>query len=187
MVKITPNYGAITEIIDERTSYTVKDSTDTEFIFEICPIHITSEEINKTLEDMNLTNIWFIDYKLDFKPPTESDIERALKEGIILKIYFTAAIIDNYGYLHSIQYNENEKKYNIIFNKTIVYLLNNNNKLYPYSDDFIDIIKTVSTPKLFIGLPPIDKFLFGHILCELNKSNQIIKQLEERIKVLEQK
>jgi hypothetical protein len=187
MLSFTPNYGAIREIIDERTTYAMKDSTDTEFVFEMCPLHISSEEIDNFFIDNKLTNIWFIDAKISFKPPTESDIEKALNDGLIIKINFTVAILDNYGYLHSITYNEKDKKYNINLNKSVFYGKNSSEELEPYSDDLIDIIKAYSYPKLFAGISANNRFLFGYLFNELNKSYELIKKLEEKINILEQK
>ena len=144
------------------------------------PINITSNEIDTLLKEHNLSNTWFIGYKLDCISPNIADIDNALKNGEILYVYLKGIIIDNYGFLHNIEYNDTDKKYNIIINNMLSYSINKT-KLDPYCNSLIDIIGSVDNPAGFANINISNRYIFKHLLMEIDNLNKKINRLEDKL------
>lgn len=175
----TINYGAITKIIDNRVTYSMIDSTQTNFIFEVYPINIDQDEINKAIQSSGIPNFWFIAYNTDIIEPTKSDIDKAINEGLLIKLSIKCTIIDNFGVLHSLEFNNDTEKYKIKINN-LIYIHNNSKRLIRLSDLLIDHIKESNNVEINLYSFSSSYFLFGKLLDK-------IKYLEERVKILEEK
>lgn len=173
----TPNYGALNEIIDDTKIYSMKDSTGTEFTFEVYPVKISKEEINEVLGQTK--DIWFISFEKQIQGPTDNEIKKVLEQGLIIKLSMNVILIDNFGFIHRIEFDKTNEKYKIVLTKNshmIQYL-----EHLQLSDSLIDIIKQSSSPKLLVqGLSIHSRIMFTNVF---NK----IKDLEEKLKILEQK
>ena len=149
-------YGAISSIIDDRTTYTVKNVFETDFLFEVEPLKIT-----------------------------ENDIKYALEQGHIIKIYISCSLFDNYGIIHRVEYDRVQNKYIIKLNQQIKTASVQNGT--PLSDELIDIIKTSNNLIQFAGITNYSKVLFTSLIREIKLLKEIVKNQDERIKLLEQK
>jgi hypothetical protein len=185
MAEYTEKYGAITSIVDNATSHSVKDSTGTEFTFEIAPINISEEEINQVYISIGNSKVWFIHYTTSFKEPTEDDIKKALNDGLLIKIYKTCQILDNYGIMHNLEYDKIQNKYIIKINQQIKY--NAARLLLPLSNQLIYRSKLTNDIGLLSGITNSDRIFLSDIFSEIDKLKEIIKVQEDRIKLLEQK
>jgi hypothetical protein len=178
-------YGAISSIIDDRTTYTVKNVFETDFLFEVEPLKITENELNKFYEDNGIEYMWFITYNTSIVGPTENDIKYALEQGHIIKIYISCSLFDNYGIIHRVEYDRVQNKYIIKLNQQIKTASVQNGT--PLSDELIDIIKTSNNLIQFAGITNYSKVLFTSLIREIKLLKEIVKNQDERIKLLEQK
>ena len=178
-------YGAISSIIDDTTTYTVKDVFEIDFLFEVEPLKITEDELNKFYKDNDIEYMWFITYNISITGPTENDIKYALEQGHIIKIYISCTLFDNYGVIHRIEYDKGQNKYIIKLNQQIKTTSIRNGT--PLSNELIDIIKTSNNLIQFAGITNYSKVLFTSLIKEINILKEIIKNQDERLKLLEQK
>lgn len=185
MTEFTPRYGAITSIVDSRTTYSMSDSTGTEYLFEFHQLNILEEDI-LDFEKKLSQNRWLIHYTTDFKPPTDEDIQNALEDGKLIKIYFAGTAYDNYGLKHSILFDEKSEKY--IFNTNNYLITNDLKSLYPLNNEIIDYIKSsASTELLLTSLNNSLRILHTYLYNDISELKKTIKQLQDRIAALEAK
>ena len=173
----TKNYGAITEIVDNTTVYSMKDSTGMEFTFEVYPININENEINETLNGLGIDNLWLIGYKTSIVAPRNNEIQKAIEEGMILKLSMNCLIVDNYGIFHKLEFDNEQRKYKIKVNSIINILIK---EVVPLSDFLIDFIKESDNIKVAIISIGQGRQLYTKLFSK-------IKDLEDRVKLLEQK
>lgn len=175
----SPRYGAITSIFDSQLTYSMADSTGTEYLFEIHPLNIEEQEIRKYELELN-SNSWLIHYRADLLKPTEQTIEHALENGFIIKLYFNVDIYDNYGLKHRLEFDEKAEKY--------IFQCNPANKLIdaklfqPFNNNLINFIKTTNDSQQIVLLLNnsarlVHSLLFTEILELKNK----IKDLEDKV------
>lgn len=186
MAESTDRYGAITSIIDNINSHSVKDSTGTDFTFEVAPINISEEEINEVYTSIGNSKVWFIHSTTSFKEPTENDIKKALDDGLLIKIYKTCQILDNYGFVHNLEYDKLKNKYTIKINQQIKYIVTNNLVL-PLSNQLIYRCKQTKDIRHLNSITNPDRIFLSDIFGEIDKLKETIKVQEDRIKLLEQK
>lgn len=194
MTKYTENYGAINSIIDERKTLSVVDSNGIEFLFEVAPIVIYQEKIEKILEQIYNKSIRFIRYDTYLSAPTNIEIQRAVEEGKIISLRIDCSIIDNYGFVHKTTYNENNKEYNININP-VIKNLSSYPEIIPLSDELIDLIKSQEYPEKFLyQLNNTTKILFNHfsfknneLYTQIDNLKDIIQSQEKRLLVLEER
>jgi len=184
----TPNYGALTEIIDNRTSYSMKDSTGTEFTFEVIPLSITKSDIEYIQSQLPSSNVWFIDYTTTIVSPTNLEIETALRDGLIITLLIKCTIYDNYGVSHSIVFNKDKSKYIIEIHQNNTNLLSDKARK-PLCDL---LIKFVKNNKEFLPMANnlthnFNRIIFTTLFSEISRLNNIIEKQDERLKILEQK
>lgn len=183
MTEFTRKYGAITSIIDDTRVYSMNDTDGTDFLFEVYPLNISEDEINETLKD---DNRWFIYYKTYITRPHSYLIKKAIDEGNIIKLSINCEVYDNYGILHNIFFDKEKEKYRINTSYKLTHL--SMNTMTPFNDKLIELIKINPTPEIFImGINNSIRYIFGLILDRLDKQNEIIKILDDKIKILEGK
>jgi hypothetical protein len=175
----TLNYGAITEIVDDRTFYSMIDSTGTEFTFEVYPLHITKDQINAVLTSLEMKNLWFIDYKISITEPTDEEILDVLNDGLLLKLSMSCFIIDNYGITHNVEFNKETESYTIKISNSLSFAKKNPD-LTSLSDFLIDFVKESDNKKMALSSFGTGRKLYGKLFSK-------IKDLEDRVRLLEQK
>lgn len=177
MADFTPNYGALTDITDDRTTYSTKDSSGTDYTFEVYPLRISQNEISKALN--GTTGVWFIAFQTSITPPKDTEIQTALEQGLFIKLSMNCTIIDNIGFQHIVEFDKSQEIYKIKGSNYLQHL--KNIEYTAFSDVLIDIIKQSNQPKIISqGMTAYSKVLFTKVFKH-------IYALEERIKVLEQK
>jgi hypothetical protein len=177
MTNFTLNYGALTDITDNRTTYSTKDSTGTDYTFEVYPLRISQNEINQALNGID--GVWFIAFETSITSPKDTDIQTALEQGLFIKLSMNCVIIDNLGFQHMVEFDKSQERYKIKGNNLLQILKNIDHM--PLSDVLIDVIKQSNKPKMVSqGMTAYSKILFTKVF-------EHIYALEERIKVLEQK
>jgi hypothetical protein len=185
MSEFTPYYGVLTSITDNTTTYSMKDTDGTEFMFEVYPINISEDEIRQSFENVKKDNYWYILSLTSIEPPSSYLIKKAIDDGTIIKLSIKCEIFDNYGLIHTLIFDREEEKYKIVNSNNIS---NNRNIFIPFNDNTISLIKSSPTPRLtLLGISHNLRFTFGNILERLYKSEETIKILEEKIKLLESK
>lgn len=175
----TINYGAITEIVDNRTSYSMRDSTGTDYTFEVYPLIIDQSQINQAITSLDIPNFWFIDYQVTIGKPSDTDIQKALNEGLLLKLSMNCFVIDNYGITHNVEFLKDTGEY-ILKIHNIIKIIRKNENVMALSDLLIDFIKESDNKRLALSSIDPGRQLFAKLFDK-------IKDLENRIKVLEQK
>ena len=172
----TPHYGAITQIIDNRTSFSMKDSSGTDFTFEVVPLNMNRDDIIALSPS---PTIWFIAYTTTILAPTNSQIQKALRDGLIITLSIKCTIYDNYGISHSIYYDTVTGLYKIEINKYIKNkpLCDSLIKFIKNNDDFLPLINSL--------LFSFDSIVFGRLFSEIDRLNNIIEDQEDRLKTLE--
>jgi hypothetical protein len=185
MAEFSPQYGAITSIIDNTTFYSMKDSDDIEFTFEVYPLYINENDIQKTIESIGQNNIWFICYTTKIIPPTSYQIKKAIENGILIKLSIYCEIFDNYGLVHRVSFDNEKEVYNIDINKYLVNTIKDP-EIIPFNDRLITIIKENKNNKhIIFGLSNNTRFLFATLFEQIDKQNRLITILEDKIKLLE--
>jgi hypothetical protein len=179
-----PRYGALTSIIDNTVSYDVKDSSENSFTFEVAPINISEAEINNAFKDT--PDVWLISYTTSITPPTNNDINKAINEGLLIKISINCNIIDNFGTIHTLYYDKETDKYEIVVNRTIS-IPHIRSQHQPLTNHIIDYVKLFKNVIYFPAINAGSRILFSEIAKEIKQLKEIIKNQEERIKILEQK
>lgn len=175
----TLNYGAITEIVDDRTFYSMMDSTGTDFTFEVYPLHITEMQINAVLKPLQMENLWFIDYKISITQPTDEEIQDIINEGLLLKLSMSCFVIDNYGITHNVEFNKETESYTIKISNSVSFFKNNPD--YSCLSDFlIDFVKESNNKRIALSSIGTGRRLYGKLFSK-------IKDLEDRVRLLEQK
>ncbi len=188
METYTSQYGALTEIIDSTTSYSMKDSSGTEFTFEVLPLNMTKSNIDDMTSLLPSSKVWFIAYTTTIVQPNNNEIEKALRDGLIITLSIKCTLFDNYGFPHFINFNKDKSRYEIEINKNIRNILNDPTRK-PLCDSLIKFIKN---NKDFIQIStnlvvPFNRIIFTALFSEIDKLNNIIEKQEERLKILEQK
>jgi hypothetical protein len=184
MTEFTPQYGAITSIIDNTTFYSMKDIDDIEFTFEVYPLSINENQIQKAIESTGRNDIWIIDYITKIISPSSNEIEKAIEMGILIKLSIICEFFDNYGQIHTISFNKEHEIYDIKINKYMLL----SQEYIPFNNKLISIIKeNKNKKKIIFGLSQNNRFLFGTLFEQLDKQNKLIILLEDRIKILESK
>lgn len=177
MTDFTPNYGALTEIVDNTASYSMKDSTDTDYTFEVYPLRITQNDINEALSKN--AGVWFIAFQTNITPPFDTQIQKALQDGLLIKLSMNCILVDNFGFQHMVEFDRANEKYRIKFIQNYYHIKNID--FIQFSDIFIDLIKESSNPKMLVqGMSVSCRVLFTKIFKH-------IYDLEEKVKTLEQK
>lgn len=183
----TPKYGAINSVIDNTTTYSIKDNTGTDFMFEVNPININEEQLSEILLSFGNENVWFIKAHSNIVPPKEYDIQKALEKGYIIKLSISCILIDNYGIVHQIEYDEKDNKYNVKPNN-LIKMVKQMPDYFPLSDLLIDLIKESNNPRnILIGLSNYSKIVYTKTFTEIKLLQDELKSLSDRIKILEQK
>jgi hypothetical protein len=176
MEKIDDNYGAINSIVDNTSSIYVKDSNGTEYLFEVNPLELKEDEIQKALQEVD-KKIWFINYKTAVRQPTDREIQQALENGEILKASINGTIIDNYGTIHSIYLDKKENIYKIRINNLINYLSKSPN-FKPLSSEIIDFIQASEDPMAIArNFRESTTLIFEHFTKNINTLNETIKRI----------
>lgn len=185
MTDYTPYYGALTQIVDNTTSYSTKDSTGTDFTFEVIPLNITESEINNALGKFTNKPVWFIRCKTELYPPDDKEINKALEDGVLIKLSMKCSVFDNYGFIHQIVFNKDASKYEIKMGN--YYNHPQAVDIIPLSNRLIDFVKEIDNPKNILGFTNYSKLLFTKLLNDVEDLKEIVKTQNERMKVLEQK
>jgi hypothetical protein len=185
MSEYTQNYGALSSISDPRKTLTTTDSTGTEFIFEVNQLDIQETEIREYEKTLG-ANRWLIWFNTILNVPSDTEISKALENGLIIKLSFKVTTYDNYGIRHMLRYNPSVNKY--VFDITY-YSIENIKSIIPFDDSLIKFIKEgeniteLKIQYLNNTIRLYNSYMYD-IITELKNTN---KRLEERIKILENK
>jgi hypothetical protein len=186
-METTENYGRITEMVVNTTEYVHRDSDDNEYTFEVYPITISTSEIDSALSRINIGNVWFVSFKTSITPPKDDEIQKALTDGLLIKLYFNAVIIDNYGFVHTIIFDKEQEKYNIVTSPNLL-LITEPHSMMPLPNSYIDMLKEADNPLSVINSIQISsRVMHKRIGSQFNSLFREIKSLEDRLKLLEQK
>lgn len=177
MARFTDGYGALTSIQDLTNSYTYSDSKGNDYTFEVHPIEITKDDINKALEEIGNTRIWFVAYKTFITQPSERQINQALTDGLLLVLSINCVLIDNYGITHNVIYNKDKGKYEIKVSK-VSQLINKNIKATQLVDKFISVIKESDDPSSLIRIDNSTKIILNNLYTKMDEQEQIISNLQ---------
>jgi hypothetical protein len=164
MELFTPNYGELKSIIENTTVYSMKDSTGTEFMFEVYPVHITESDLKEYASQVG-EGRWFICYASELIQPTQEDIDEALEKGLLIKLFYNIQLIDNYGIYHTIKFNKELEKYKFVKNLLVINT-DSLNMVLPLNNFLIKHIKN-SSLKLKLRISNDMRFLSDVIFSEI--------------------